>query len=495
MADEAGANSTGRGGFGARVRDAVLWRSGSQIVAQLVMWSATFFVIRLLAPADYGVFAMTQSILVMFSLLNGYGFASALIQADEIDDRQIRQVFGLLLLLNGGVALLQLLLAPLAADYYNQPIITNMLRVQALLYLSTPFVALPTALLSRAMDFRKQAKVNFLSALAGAVTALSLALLGFGVWTLVIAPLVLFWTRAIGMTVAARLLVLPSFRFKGAGATVRFGGAMTLSQLLWFVQTQADVFIGGRVLDPHLLGLYTTSLFLAQILASKFIPPLNEVAFTAYARLQHDRAAIASSFETAMRIIMLVALPFYAGLAITAEPLVHAVLGEKWMEAVPIVRVLALAMPFVTMQILFAPAATALGRPRVQVYAAAAGAVVMPLAFLMAVRQGPVGMAWAWVAAFPLVLLYTAAIAMPIIGVTVRALARAIAPGLIASALMAVVVMLADRTLAFDSPLARLGALVAIGGVSYTAVVLVIARSTIADIRWLVLRRGQPEPA
>ncbi|MET0270238.1 MAG: lipopolysaccharide biosynthesis protein, partial [Sphingomonas sp.] len=419
--------------FGARVRNAVLWRSGSQIVAQMVMWSATFFVIRLLSPADYGVFAMTQSILVMFTLLNGYGFASALIQADRIDDHQVRQVFGLLLLLNGGIAALQFALAPLAADYYRQPIVTDMLRVQALLYLSTPFVALPTALLSRAMDFRKQAKVNFLSSLAGAATALSLALSGFGVWTLVIAPLVLFWTRAIGMTVAARALVLPSFRFAGAGATVRFGGAMTLSQLLWFVQTQADVFIGGRVLDPHLLGLYTTSLFLAQILSSKFIPPLNEVAFTAYARLQHDRAAVVRSFETATRIIMLVSLPFYAGLALTAGPLVHTVLGEKWLDAAPIVRVLALAMPFVTLQILFAPAATALGRPRVQVYTAAAGAIVMPAAFLLGVGHGPAGMAWAWVVAFPLVLLVTAVISLPIIGVGAMALARAIRPALIAT--------------------------------------------------------------
>ncbi len=496
---DAGADVSGMGmaadtgntnGFGARVRDAVLWRSGSQIVAQMVMWSATFFVIRLLAPSDYGVFAMTQSILVMFSLLNGYGFASALIQAETISDKEIRQVFGLLLLLNGGIALLQVALAPLAADYFNQPIVTDMLRVQALLYLSTPFVALPTALLSRTMDFRKQAQVNFLSALAGATTALTLALMGFGVWTLVIAPLVLFWTRAIGLTVAARLLVLPSFRFDGAGAAIRFGGAMTLSQLLWFVQTQADVFIGGRVLDPHLLGLYTTSLFLAQIVTSKFIPPLNEVAFTAYARIQSDPAAIARSFETSTRIIMLVALPFYAGLAITAAPLVHAVLGEKWMEAVPIVRVLALAMPFVTLQILFAPAATALGRPRVQVYAAGAGAIVMPLAFFVGVQWGPVGMAWAWLAAFPLVMLYTAAIAMPIIGIGTVALARAIAPALFAACTMAAIVMAVDHIVPVDGPLLRLAMLVGVGIVSYVVVILLVARSTIADIRWLLLRRG-----
>ena len=265
---------------------------------------------------------------------------------------------------------------------------------------------------------------------------------------------------------------------------------MTLSQLLWFVQTQADVFIGGRLLDPHLLGLYTTSLFLAQILASKFIPPLNEVAFTAYARIQSDAAAVVSSFETATRIIMLIALPFYAGLAITAEPLVHAVLGPQWMEAVPIVRVLALAMPFVTLQILFAPAATALGRPRIQVYAAGAGAIVMPLAFFVGVRWGPIGMAWAWLAAFPLVTLYTAAIAMPIIGVGARTLARAIAPGLLASAGMAALVLLVDRTLTFDSSLLRLATLVGAGVLAYAALVMLVARSTIRDVLWLVRRRS-----
>ena len=477
--------------FGARVRSAVLWRSGSQIFAQLVMWSATFFVIRLLAPADYGVFAMSQSILVMFSLLNGYGFASALIQAEKIDDRQIAQVFG----------------ADAAVQRRHRPV-AGAARPRSPPNISTsrswrtccacrrcfisppPFVALPTALLSRAMDFRKQAQVNFLTAFCGAGTALGMALAGCGVWTLVVAPLVLFWSRAIGMTIAARLLVFPSFRFAGAGATVRFGGAMTLSQLLWFVQTQADVFIGGRVLEPHMLGLYTTSLFLAQILSSKFIPPLNEVAFTAYARIQSDPVAIARSFETATRIIMLVAMPFYAGLAVTAGPLVHAVLGDKWVEAAPIVQVLALAMPFVTLQILFAPAATALGRPRVQVYAAAAGAVVMPIAFLLGVRWGPVGMAWAWLAAFPIVCLFTAATAMPIIGVGVAALARAIAPSLIASLVMAAAVLGFDQAVPIAAPLPRLGALVAVGLLVYAGMVLAIARSTLRDVWWLIRRRA-----
>src|ERR1700709_257387 len=83
-----------------QVRSAIIWRSGSQIVAQLVQWAATFLVIRLLAPSDYGLFAMTQVILVFLNMLNGYGLASGLVQQKEIGQREIRQPFGMLVLVN-----------------------------------------------------------------------------------------------------------------------------------------------------------------------------------------------------------------------------------------------------------------------------------------------------------------------------------------------------------------------------------------------------------
>jgi len=112
--------------------------------------------------------------------------------------------------------------------------------VQALLYLATPFIAFPYALLSRAMDFRRQAAVNLLSAVLGALAALGGALGGLGVWTLVLAPMVLFGTRAIGMMVAARAWVRPSFDFRGAGGIARYGVLMATSQLFWVIQSQAD---------------------------------------------------------------------------------------------------------------------------------------------------------------------------------------------------------------------------------------------------------------
>ena len=408
MASEAPAITT----LGTRVVSAVLWRSGSQIIAQMVVWSATFVVIRLLNPADYGLFSMSQVVLILLTLLNGSGFSDALVRAKHVGEREVGQVFAILLLLNGGIALTQVLLAPSIADYYDQPLIAKLLAVQALLYLANPFILVPVALLGRTLDFRRQAQVNLLSALAGALASVACAVAGLAVWTLVLAPLAMAYTRAIGMTLASPVRLRPVFDFVGMGATIRFGGAMLLSTALWLVQTQSDVIIAARSLDVHTLGLYTTALFLAQIVSSKFVPPLNEVAFTAYARLQGDRAEAAWAFGKSVRIVMLATMPLFFGLAVTAEPLVATMLGPKWVEIPPVVARLALAMPFVVLQIMFTPATSALGQPRVQVLSAAAGAVIMPIAFFLGVADGALGLATAWLVAFPILTIVTASLAV-----------------------------------------------------------------------------------
>ncbi len=491
MASSAAAEGTRNdrhAGFAQRVRTSVIWRSGSQIVAQLVMWASTFLVIRLLEPSDYGLFAMTQVVLVLLNLLNGWGFASALVQADTIDKERVRQVFGMLLLMNGALAVIQFAAAPLAAAYFRQPLVADLLRIQAILYLSTPFIALANALLSRNMDFKREAKVSLAAAVLGALTALGCAMAGWGVWTLVAAPIVLWWTRAIGLTIAARSLVWPSFRFAGAGKLFGYGSAMVVVQFCWFLQIQSDVFIGGRLLSPHELGIYTTALFLTQILATKFVPPLNDVAFAAFSRIQSDPDVVGSAFLKGVRLIMLVALPFYFGLAVTAEPFVLTFLGEKWAETVPLVPILSGAMTFMTLQILFAPATNALGRPGAAVRVGFAGAILLPASFYIGIHWGTTGLAWGWLAGMAALAGATVLMSLKVIGVRRRQLAASIAPGLAASAAMAAIVLGLDLSLP-DMPVqARLLTLIAAGGAAYAALLLLFARPLVEEVLVLIRR-------
>ncbi len=470
-------------GFAAQVKGAVLWRSGSQIVGQLIAWSATFLVIRLLDPADYGVVAMTTAVLAFLDLFNGWGFASALVRAERIDRHRIAQAFGMLIMLNLALTVILFLLAPYAAAFFGQPMVANLLRVQALFFLSTPFIALGNALLVREMNFKRQSQINLIAAVLSAFTALGCALGGLGVWTLVAAPGVLWFARAVGFAIATKLWIRPRFRFAGAGAMARYGGAMTLVQCCWFVQSQSDVVIGGRALDAHMLGVYTTGLFLTQILAAKFVPPLNEVAFAAYSRMQEKRrAAMGGAFANTARLIMLVALPFYFGLAVTAEPLVLTVLGDKWEETIPVIPVLALAMPLMTLQILFAPATNALGRPSLAVYTGAFGAVMMVIAFLIGVQWGIIGLAWAWLAGMAALLCVTVTVSLHVIGTRLGELAAAVRPGLAAATAMAIAVAVLDSVLPPLSSPIRLAALVSFGAAAYGTLLFTFARPMIDEI-------------
>ena len=171
-----------------RVKTGIIWRSGSQIVGQLIAWTATFLVIRLLDPADYGLVAMTGVVLTFLDLFKGWGFASALVREERTDSRRIGQAFAMLILMNGALAALQIAAAPLAATYFHQPMVADLLRVQALFYLANPFNALGHALLARRLEFKRQSRIDLVAAMASAATACGCALAGAGIWTLVAAP-------------------------------------------------------------------------------------------------------------------------------------------------------------------------------------------------------------------------------------------------------------------------------------------------------------------
>jgi O-antigen/teichoic acid export membrane protein len=367
-----------------------------------------------------------------------------------------------------------------------------MLQVQALIYLATPFIALPEVLLTREMDFKRPAIVNMLAAIVGALVALSCALSGFGVWTLIYAPIAAFWTRAIGLMIAARFFVWPSFRFGGASQMFNFGLVLLGSHFFWTIQTQADVFIAARSLTPTDLGFYAEALFLTTILSSKFIPPLNEVAFPAYARIQNDPARLGAAFAKAVQLIMLVACPAYFGLMVIADPLVHLLLGEKWAPIAPLITILAIAMPFLTLHVLIAPAVNAVGKPEITLRASLFGAVLMPAAFGFGVEWGVSGLAWAWVLAFPLIPAFAFWQGARHIGVSAAGLCVAIMPGALAAMAMAAIVYLVSLFIPTWPDWARLLVEISVGVGSYGAILWLLAPTMLRAIFALLVQRQNP---
>ena len=152
-------------------------------------------------------------------------------------------------------------------------------------------------------------------------------------------------------------------------------------------------------------------------------------------------------------------------------------------------------MPFMTVQVMFAPVSNALGRPGTTARIAGVGAVLMPAAFLIGIQYGAIGLAWAWLAAFPLLTLVTARLAGAPMGLRLAELALAAAPGLGCSLLMAGVVLAVDSALpVLPAPL-RLAILVPAGGLAFLGALLLCARGTLRELIALVIRRKPPVQA
>lgn len=487
--------------FASRVRTAVAWRWGTQVGAQIITWTSTILVVRLLAPSDYGLFAMSQVVLTALAFLNGQSFATSLVQTERVDQRRIGQIFGLLLMFNVSMATIQFVFAPYAAAYFGEPMLTHMLRVQAVIFLTIPFTSLPSELLARRLEFRKQGQVNLATAVIGAVTALVLAWNDFGVWALVFAPIAMFTTRAIGLSIAAKLLVKPIFDPRGAWDLVTFGGTLTLCQLFWIIQSQSDIVIAGRLLPTHDLGLYSEALFLTLIVTARFIPPINEVALAAYSELHRAGKPLGPYFLKTARMVMMVSAPIYVGLALTSRPAILTLFGEKWSGMIPVVGGLAIIMPAFALQLICSPVTNAMGKPQVYLRNAICGAIIMPTAYIIGVNgwiiSGDVpamGLVHAWWCAAPLLLLVTLYSTLPRINVSPLALARELTPIAIACGAMAVAVLAAQRFTPMGGPLLDLAWSGIVGACVYLATFWFFYRPLVRET-WAMLRHSEPETA
>ncbi len=274
-----------------------------------------------------------------------------------------------------------------------------------------------------------------------------------------------------------------------------FGLAMVLVQFCWIVMSKADAFLAARQLTAHDLGLYTEAFFLTSLVATKFVPPLNDVAFPAYARLQHDREQLGAAFLKAVRLVLLLTCPLYFGLAVVAPDAIALVLGAKWVAMAGLVTILGFAMPALTLHILFAPAINATGRVGITMRTSIFGALVMPIAFYIGMQWGAEGLAISWLVAAPLLPLFTFLMARKLLHLNLRRFVAAIAPGLLSAAAMAMAVREVGERLAGFAPWERLAIEVAFGGLVYVTILLATSRETVRELYAMVVRRKPPAPA
>lgn len=403
----------------------IRWVAAGKLTAQLASWAGTIFVMRTLAPQDYGLAAICSAIIGAISILAEFGISAGLVQARERSAWQIRSVFGASLLISFTCAGLVVMVAPLLAAFFNSPEATVLIRVSALHLVLAPLAAVPDAEIRRALRFRDISIVDFCGILAATISTVVLAINGRGVWALVLGPLTGTAARVVLLHAFAPNRVLPVIDFAAARDLVSYGAKIATSRVAGYVFGQSDIWIAGRMLGKAQLGEYAVAMQLSMLPMSKIMGIVNEVAFPVIAKMNRDGEDVRGALLGGLRLLLYTVTPLLWGLAITAADLVPLLLGTRWLGAVPVLQIVCLVLPIRLISVLMSSMLQGTGRAALDLKNMITGALLLPVCFLVGANYGAIGLAWAWALGLPLVVVANLLRSQAALKVTIGDVARA----------------------------------------------------------------------
>jgi len=329
-------------GVGASVRRGALQGGLSQVVLQALSLVATVVLARLLAEYQFGIIAAANSIVALSTLLLGVGVGAAVVRRPDLTQAWLSTVTWAALLAASGVALLLIALAPLLASLYGVPGSAPYITALAWTTFSL-FGAVPLALLRRRLAFGAFWRVQVLSMMCYITVEIGLALVGFGVWAVVIGQLVLVATQTIGAFLAARWLPSRVFRPSLLRDDAGFAVGMWTNGGLGYGLRNADYWLVGSTLGAAALGTYYIAYLLPNILRTRIAIAAGTVLGPIFARSQFDPALRNTVYIASMRLQSGIGFPAMAGIAVLSDPIISLFFGSDWIEAAAAMRWVALA--------------------------------------------------------------------------------------------------------------------------------------------------------
>jgi len=302
---------------------------------------------RLLGPEPFGLVAVAWLAIGFGNLVADLGMGSALVQRQDICQQDIRYVFTIQVLTGMSLTALLVLSGPLIARFFDQPKLVPVLYALSVVFLIHAFGTTAASLLRRKLDFKKVQFATVCSYLVGfGMLGIPLALLGFEVWSLVIAQLSQATLFSALCYAQVRHQVTPLFRTSSSYGLFNFGSKVLLSNIVNWTISNIDTFFIGRFFDVVILGLYSRAYVLVTKPMHDVVVTMQRVMFSAYSRVQHDVQTVRKVYLACVEFISVLMLPCFGCMALVPATVIYGLFGDEWRGAIPVLVPLALAMPF-----------------------------------------------------------------------------------------------------------------------------------------------------
>jgi O-antigen/teichoic acid export membrane protein len=332
-----------------RALSGMVWVAWGSVAIAVLKVVVLVLLTRLLSPADFGVVSAAL-IVIGFSLtFSQLGLGPAVVQRPALEPRHISTAFYASTGLGIVVAAVVWLVAPLIAGFFHMDHLAPVVRGLAFIFPMAGVATVPENLLKRELRFRVLSNRDVLAyGLGYGVVGIVLALLGWGVWALVVAQLMQNLVRTVILLRVSPPMLTARPTWDSFTELMDYGVGQSAAAISVIAANQADNLVVGRWLGAVALGLYGRAYQLMSVPTVLLGDVLDKVLFPAMAKVQDDPRRLASAYLQGTACIALVTLPAGVVSAVLAPELVAVAFGNRWDALVPAFQVLALGMMFRT---------------------------------------------------------------------------------------------------------------------------------------------------
>lgn len=323
--------------------NSVVWSTVEKFLRQGLMTLFSIIIARQLLPSDYGLVAMLTIFLTIAQIFVDSGFVEALIQKQNRTDTDFSTVFWFNILVALLLYVTLFLCSPLIADFYGEPLLNDLLKCISIIFVINAFRTVQQAKLNIAMDFRRQTWISVVAMTISGIIGMWMAYHGFGVWTLVWQQLLLNFLNVVFLWISSRWIPKIVFSKHSFKELFSFGSRLLISRTLHAIYTNGTFLLMGKFFSPSTTGLYSQSNQMVSFIPITVNDVVARVAYPIECELQDNDEELQRYFFQILRLTCFVLFPLMMGLAALAEPIVRLLLTEKWMETVPLIRILCFA--------------------------------------------------------------------------------------------------------------------------------------------------------
>ncbi len=321
---------------------AFLWDYIGRGGGQLVRFAITVVLARLLMPEDFGLVAMVTIVVTVATVIVDSGMGLALIQRQEVTDKHYSSAFVFNILLGFTLALILFLSADAIGRFYEVPIVARLARVMSLMFIISAFGNVQRSRLRKMLSYKVLTQADLLAAVLSGIVGISMAYLGFGLWSLIAQSLLTPLIANIFIYLKARWSPKLQFDWMAFKDLWSFGSRIFLSRFIDTLFINSDSMIIGKIFGQAQLGLYGRAKSLINLVVQYSAGSLENVLLPVFSQLQDDSERLKQAIFKFFHLLCLVVFFLTGLLYVTGEDIIIVLFTAKWSAAIPIFKLLIL---------------------------------------------------------------------------------------------------------------------------------------------------------